>query len=266
MMLNKFSREIVALILDVDGVIWKDDQPIGNLTEIFTEIKRRNWQVVLATNNSTRTVDQYLEKLMELGVSLEKWQIINSAQTVSAYLRDNIYPGSSIYMIGGAGLAEAILEQGFMLEDAPNRAAAVVVGMDRNLTYEKLKDATLLIRAGAAFIGSNPDKTFPTPTGLVPGAGSILAALEAATNVTPIITGKPNPEIYRIAMERLGSSPEKTLVVGDRLETDILGAQTCGCCTAIVLSGVSTKNQAFEWQPPVDIIADNLNQLVFDLL
>lgn len=260
------SHDIKALILDMDGVIWKDDQPIGNLSQIFEQIKRAGIKVVLATNNSTRTVNQYLQRLTEFSVSMNKWQIINSAQTVSAYLKDNFPPGSSIYIVGEAGLTEAVLDHGFISEEKPNHAVAVVVGMDRNLTYEKLKHATLLIRAGAAFIGSNPDKTFPTPIGLVPGAGSILAALEAATNVSPTITGKPNPEIYHIALERLQSSPDETLVVGDRLETDILGAQRCGCRTAAVLSGVSTKEQAEKWQPPLDIIADNLHKIVFDIL
>lgn len=259
-------QKIKALILDMDGVIWKDDQPIGNLPQIFEKIKECNLKVVLATNNSTRTINQYMQKFEELGVPIEKWQIINSAQTVATYLCNNFPPGSAIFMIGGLGLTEAIIEYGFTITEKPDRAVAVVVGMDRNLTYEKLKNATLLIRAGASFIGSNPDKTFPTPNGLIPGAGSILAALEAATNVPPIITGKPNPEIYKIALDRLESSPAETLVVGDRLETDILGGQKCGCSTALVLTGVSTLKQATEWIPEIDIIADNLHQLIFEKL
>lgn len=265
-MQTRISKDIKALILDIDGVIWKDDQPIGNLAIIFKEIQNRNWKVVLATNNSTRTIEQYLQKLAEFRVYLEKTQIINSAQTVAARLLKSFPPGSSIYVVGEAGLTEAVINHGFILEEKPRTAVAVVVGMDRNLTYEKLKNATMLIRDGAAFIGSNPDKTFPTPNGLVPGAGSILAAIEAATNVQPIITGKPNPEIYQLAMERMESKPHETLVVGDRLETDILGAQQCGCLTAVVLSGVSSKEQVAEWRSPIDIVGDDLHQIVFDIL
>lgn len=259
-------QDIKALILDMDGVIWEEDRAIGNLPKIFDRINLNNWRVILATNNATRSPDQYIQKLNEFGVHLKKWQILNSAQSAAAYLQTKFSPGSSIYIIGEAGLFEAVADSGFSIEECPERVAAVVVGLDRNLTYEKLKNAALFIRAGAAFIGSNPDKTLPTPIGLVPGAGAILAALEAATGVKPVIAGKPHPEIYQIALERLASKPEETLVVGDRLETDILGAQSCGCRTALVLSGVSTKDQAEQWQPQPDIIADNLSEIVFEIL
>jgi 4-nitrophenyl phosphatase len=138
----------------------------------------------------------------------------------------------------------------------------VVAGMDRKLTYDKLRRATLLIRAGAPFIGTNPDKTFPVPEGLIPGAGSILAALETATGVTPLIMGKPSPAMYEVALMRLGTSPAETLVIGDRLETDIEGAQKIGCRTGLVLSGVTTAVQARLWKPQPDIIAENLESIV----
>jgi 4-nitrophenyl phosphatase len=138
----------------------------------------------------------------------------------------------------------------------------VVVGIDRQLSYEKLCRATLLIRSGVPFIGANPDRTFPTPEGLIPGAGAILAAIETATSVKPLIMGKPSPAMYQLALERLGTSPAETLVVGDRLETDIAGAQVIGCRTALVLSGVTSEADAYAWQPPPDFIARNLASLV----
>jgi 4-nitrophenyl phosphatase len=265
-MVEKNFQDIKALILDIDGVIWNDEQPIGNLNEIFTRIKARNFRIVLATNNSTRSPGQYIQKLDALGVQLQRSQIVNSAQSAASYLRANFSQKSPIYIIGEIGLAEAVADYGFTIEEYPNQVVAVVVGMDRTLTYEKLKNATQLIRSGAAFIGSNPDKTFPTPNGLVPGAGSIIAAIEAATGVQPTILGKPNPEIYRVAMERLETMPEETLVIGDRLETDIQGAQICKCRTAIVLSGVTTIDQAHHWRPRPDIIADDLSQIIFEIL
>jgi 4-nitrophenyl phosphatase len=134
--------------------------------------------------------------------------------------------------------------------------------MDRTLTYEKLTRATLLIRSGAQFIGSNPDRTFPTPEGLAPGAGAILAALEAATDQQPLILGKPAPELYRIAMRRMNVGPENTLVVGDRLGTDVIGAQQLGCRTGLVLSGVTTLEAAREWDPAPDWIAKDLSDLL----
>lgn len=259
-------KEIEALILDMDGVIWKDDQPIGDLPKMFEKITQLDLRVILATNNSTRTVNQYIDKTKSLGIQLKKWQIITSSQTVVDYLQENFPGGSSIFVVGEEGLVEALSENGFKVGTGIENISAVVVGMDRNVTYEKLKLATLLIRRGAAFIGSNSDKTFPTPEGLVPGAGSILSAIETATGVHPIVTGKPDERIYRIALDRLKSSPQETLVVGDRLETDIYGAQICGCRTALVLSGVTTKDQLITWNPKPDIIADNLSEIVFDIL
>ena len=110
------------------------------------------------------------------------------------------------------------------------------------------------IRSGVPFYATNPDRTFPTPEGFIPGAGAILAALEAATDVEPIIAGKPSPTLYEFALEKLGTQPEETLAVGDRLETDILGGQRAGLRTALVLSGVTTREEGLAWTPKIDLI------------
>jgi len=138
----------------------------------------------------------------------------------------------------------------------------VIAGMDRNFNYEKLQQATRLIRTGVPFFGTNPDHTFPTPQGLVPGAGSILAAIATASDIEPVIAGKPEPTMYRIALERLKTPAERVLVVGDRPETDIAGAQFLGCRTALVLSGVTNEKQAKAWRPVPDLIIDNLESIV----
>ena len=253
-------QNIRGLILDMDGVLWRDTQPIGNLPEIFDRIKLFNLRVILATNNATRTVASYLEKLSGFGVHLDPWQIITSSQATASYMKTQSPQGGNIFVVGETGLEQALHEQGFTTGDGS--AIAVVAGMDRQLTYEKLAKATLLIRAGAAFIGTNPDRSFPTPAGLVPGAGAILAALEAATDVPPLIIGKPGPIMYQQALERLGTSPEDTLAVGDRLETDILGGQRTRCKTAVVLSGVSTLEQAHAWGPVPDLIKPDLTTVL----
>jgi 4-nitrophenyl phosphatase len=122
----------------------------------------------------------------------------------------------------------------------------------------------LLIRAGIPFIGTNPDLTYPTPDGQVPGAGAVLALLDAASGIHPLILGKPGTAIYHICLERLGTKPGETLVVGDRIETDIAGGQAAGCPTALVLSGVATIEQARKWQPPPDWIGQDLETLVLN--
>jgi 4-nitrophenyl phosphatase len=257
--------KVHGLILDMDGVLWRAETPIGDLPAIFDQFERRNWQVVLATNNATRSPDQYLDKLAGYGVKrLERWQIVNSAMAASHHLKQKHPEGGRVYVIGQDGLFEALKEQGFIHSEEDD-VLAVVVGMDRQITYQKLSDATLLIRAGTPFIGTNPDRTFPTPEGLTPGTGAILAAIEAATDVPPQIIGKPGPAMYSLAMERLNTKPQHTLAVGDRLETDIAGAQTLGCLSAVVLSGVSTLEEVQNWQPPPDYVADDLADLLSKL-
>jgi 4-nitrophenyl phosphatase len=254
------KQSISALILDMDGVLWRGSETIGNLQAIFTHIDQMGLKVIFATNNATRTITQYVSLLSSFGVIAEPWQVINSATAVTYYLCSKFPNGGPIFIIGEQGVIEACSEHGFYQSDTG--ALAVIGGMDRNLTYEKLKTATLLLRAGVPFIGTNPDLTFPTPDGLVPGTGSILAALTAASDVTPIIVGKPEPLMYQVALERLNMPAEQALVVGDRPQTDIAGAQQIGCRTALVLSGVTNAKQAANWKPSPDIIADDLEKVV----
>ncbi len=251
---------IRAVILDMDGVLWRGNEPIGDLPTIFTEFDRRGWKVALATNNATRSPEQYREKLAELGVRVNTDQIINSAQAAAHLLKQRYPQGAPVYIIGEEGVIGILSEAGF--HQQADRAKAVVVAMDRALTYDKLRIATLLIRAGAPFIGTNPDRTFPLPDGLVPGAGAIIAAVEAATDVTATIAGKPSPEMYKVAMERMGTQPDETLIVGDRLETDIAGGQALRCPTALVLSGVTFPDKAFAWKPAPDYITKDLGELL----
>ena len=257
-MLN-FSN-IRALILDLDGVIWKDQLPLGDLSKIFTQIKLLNWQFVFASNNSTYDLEHFLDKFNCFGITLEPWQIIGSAEVTAHYLRQKHPHGGPVYIIGENGLTQTLNKFGFFHHE--QEGLAVVVGLDRQMSYNKLAHATLLIRAGISFIGTNPDLTYPTPEGQVPGAGAIIAALEAATNIHPLFMGKPGKAIYQVCLNRLGTLPSETLAIGDRLETDIIGGQAMGCPTALVLSGVTTKEQARKWQPAPDWIGTDLETLI----
>jgi len=254
------STTIKALILDMDGVLWRDDQPIGDLSSIFAEISRRNLKVTLATNNATRSVEQYLMKLERFGVMLEPEQIVNSSLAAAHYLSRRFPEKGNVYIVGEEGLFSTLRKHGFV--HSQENVLAVIGSLDRQLTFEKLNQATMIIRSGVPFIGTNPDRTFPTPDGLIPGAGSILAAIEAATQVQPVIVGKPSPEMYMVAIDRMKSSPAETLVVGDRLETDIIGAQQLGCPTALVLSGVTGPAAASAWNPTPDYIVEDLTALL----
>jgi 4-nitrophenyl phosphatase len=251
---------IKALILDLDGVLWRGSEAIGNLPAIFSKIVSLRWRVVFATNNATRTVQQYVDVFSKYGVIVAPWQIITSADAVTRHLHVLFPNGAPVYIIGEQGLMDACASEGFIHSETS--ALAVIAGMDRHLTYEKLRTGTLLLRNGLPFIGTNPDHTFPSPEGLIPGAGSILAALSTASGVDPFIAGKPKPTMYQIALERFGLAPDQVMVVGDRPETDIAGAQALGCHTALVLSGVTTAEQAKYWLPAPDFIANDLTCLL----
>jgi len=255
---------IKALILDMDGVLWKADAPIGDLPSIFARIESRGLRYVFATNNGTKTPEEYRKKLVDLGVQAKTWQIVTSAMGVAHLLAQSFPHGAKAFMIGEAGIREALEEKGFEILSVENAQEAqfFVMGIDRDITFEKMQEATLLVRRGIPFYATNPDKTFPTPRGEIPGAGAWISVITTATEVEPVIAGKPFPFMMELSLEILGTKNEETLVVGDRLETDIAAGQAVGCPTALVLSGVSTREQAEAWKPAPDVIAENLSELI----
>jgi 4-nitrophenyl phosphatase len=255
---------IKALILDMDGVLWKADAPIGDLPAIFKRIRERGLKYVFATNNGTKTPEEYQQKLAELGVEIDAAQMVTSAMGVAFMLAKKFPKGTKIFVIGEEGVRAALRTQGFQvlaLEEAA-QAEVFVMGIDRTITFQKMMEATLLVRAGIPFYATNADKTFPTPRGEIPGAGAWISVIVTATGVEPIVAGKPSPYLMELSLEKLGTSKAETLVVGDRLDTDIAAGQAAGCPTALVLSGVSQKVAANVWTPGIDLIADDLASLV----
>ncbi len=259
-MIDFQNAGIKGVILDMDGVLWRDSDPIGDLPAIFTQFNELKVKVILATNNAARTVSEYLEKFAGYGVKVEPWQITTSAMAVIYYLKSQYPLGTPVHIMGEKSLVTSIEEAGYPNHDADVKV--VIVGVDRSITYKRIEVAATCIRNGAEFLGTNPDKTFPTPHGLTPGAGAIIAAVATAAETEPLFMGKPGRYLIDLSLERLALSPAETLMVGDRLETDILGGQISGCKTALVLSGVSTREQALTWQPAPDFIENDLASLV----
>jgi 4-nitrophenyl phosphatase len=257
---SSHKPSIRALILDMDGVLWREEQAIGDLHWIFNKIDELDWQVSLATNNASRSPAQHLEKLRRFGIDLRIDQVVTSGEATGNYLRQRFPNGGNVYVVGENGLEKTLAAYGFTNHE--ENVLAVISSFDRQLTYDKLKRAALLVRAGTPLIATNADLTFPMPEGQVPGAGAILAAIVAATQVQPTIIGKPEPDMYRMAIARMHVSEEVTLVVGDRLETDIAGGQKIGCKTALVLSGVSSRQDAEKWQSSPDWVTEDLTALI----
>jgi len=255
---------IKSLIIDMDGVLWRGDTPIGDLAAIFQRIRTRGLKFVFATNNSTKTSEQYTDKLREFGVDVEPWQVVTSSQAAVHAMSKELQPGTKVFMIGEDGVRVALEEKGFAvlsLEEAP-QAQAILMGLDRFISFQKVVEAALLVRSGVPFYATNPDKTFPTPRGLIPGAGAWTSIITTATDVQPIVAGKPFPYLMDLSLEKLGTRKEETLVIGDRLDTDIAAGQAVGYPTALVLSGVAILEQAEKWKPKIDIIAEDLAALI----
>lgn len=259
-----FSK-IQGFVFDMDGVLWRGNQPLPGLAALFELLHSRALPYALATNNSGKSPADYVAKLASMGVpSVPQTAIITSATATAAHLREHYPQGTLVHVLGGDGLRLALADAGFTLADdaAYGAVRAVVVGIDWELTYSKLRRATTLIRAGAAFYGTNPDRTFPTPEGLAPGAGSIIAAVATATDVQPQIIGKPHPPMFNAALHLLGTSAAHTVMVGDRLDTDILGAQQAGMRAALVLSGVTTREELATSAIQPDAVFNTLPELL----
>ncbi|PKM11435.1 MAG: haloacid dehalogenase [Gammaproteobacteria bacterium HGW-Gammaproteobacteria-3] len=245
----KNFENINALIIDMDGVLWEGGRALPGLADFFDTLHRRRFRYILATNNASLTPEQYVAKLAGFGVTVERRRILTSAMATALYLSERMDPKQTrVFVIGEDGAKQPLLDLGFALTelyevDEGHRADIVVCGLDRTLSWDKLSTATLNILAGARFIGTNADTTLPMEQGLGLGNGAVLAALQAATGVAPITIGKPEPIIYRQAMALLGSDPAQTVAIGDRLDTDILGAIRTGIRSLLVLTGVATEQQ-----------------------
>ena len=246
-------KNIRALIIDMDGVLWHGTQAIPGLVDFFQVLDELQIRYILATNNASLTPEQYVTKLARMGVTVTQNQILTSGIATALYLSEHVNPAKNrVFVVGEDGATQPLLERGFTLtglyevntsDDPVKKGADIVVcGKDETLTWAKLATATLNIRAGAKFIGTNADTTLPTEHGITHGNGAILAALEVATGITPTIIGKPEPIIYQQALTLLGTSPDETVALGDRLETDILGAVRTGIRSIMVLTGVSTED------------------------
>ena len=239
------------------------NHPLPGLAQLFNFLHQNNIPYIIATNNAQHSAQDYQEKLARCGVHVGEDHILTSAMATASTLQGQLPQGAAIYVIGRSALASALQTAGFViLTDASEPAAAVIVGGDPYLTYDKLKHATLLIQRGARFIGTNPDLVYPTEEGLVPECGTTLAALQAATGIRPLVIGKPEPILFNLAADRLGTAPENTFVVGDRLETDILGGNNAGYRTILVTTGVDQPSSIIEKAIHPDFIVPDLFELM----
>jgi glycerol-1-phosphatase len=229
-----------GVVFDLDGVVYLGDEAIAAAPAALDQVRGLGVKVAFVTNNSYRPPDLVAEKLNRLGVKAAEGEVLTSAQAAVRLLGGRRgLDGRKVMVVGGPGLRQALEAAGARVVDgsAWREAEVVAVGFDPELTYARVRDATLAIRSGARFVGSNPDTTLPTPEGIWPGAGATLALLRASTGVRPEVAGKPERALLEEAAAAIGPGPY--LMVGDRADTDLDGAHRLGWSTALVLSGVT---------------------------
>ncbi|MBI2952810.1 MAG: TIGR01457 family HAD-type hydrolase [Chloroflexi bacterium] len=248
-----------ALLIDLDGVVYRGSEVLPGAKEFFDFLSARNLAFCLLTNNSTATPAQYVCRLACVGITVNESAVLTSGEAAAQYLQKRGPSSAGVYVIGEEGLRQPIARAGFRFDGvAPDY---VVVGLDREFTYDKMAVACLAIRNGARLIASNPDTTFPTERGLLPGAGAILASITASTGKRPVVVGKPNTRMLTLAMERLGVGREETAIVGDRLDTDVLAGRRAGITTILVLTGVTTPSDLARSRLQPDWVSPDLTHL-----
>lgn len=264
-----------AFIFDLDGVIWKGNAPIEGAVESIARLREAGKRVFYCTNNSRRSPAEFAETLRFIGIECEDEDVMTSSTATSLYLQSLFTGPYTAYVIGEEGLVQAIRRTGAIVMTSPvvpqrsdmhdnhGSVDCVIVGLDATFTYHKLRVAQRLVMSGARFIATNRDATFPTPYGLVPGAGSVVAAVETATGVTPVTLGKPQPFMAQLLMQKFDLKPETTCLVGDRLDTDIVAAKRAHITAILVTTGVhsrETAERAKNLQKP-DAIFDDMPSL-----
>jgi 4-nitrophenyl phosphatase len=254
-------RDIDAFLIDLDGTLYRGQHAIPFAKEFIEWLDTHHKKYLFVTNNSAPRAETVAERLRGMGIPAETGHVFTSSQATAMYIKEqNHNETPSYYAIGEEGLITALEEAGCR-QDA-EQPHYVVVGIDRGLTYNKLMTASLAIQKGAVYLATNADKRVPTEKGLVPGAGSINQALATASGVEPVWIGKPEARMVEYSLQSLGVVAERTVMVGDNLETDILAGANGGVKTILVLTGYSQRDDAANSQAKPDLIVETLQELM----
>ena len=248
---------IELLVCDLDGVVYLGDEGIPGAGEALGRVANGGIEIVFVTNNSTRTPSEVAAKIEATsGFATTRHAVITSAEVTAARL---VGKAEAAFVVGGSAIDEALEAVGIGVTDDWEAAEAVVAGLDRALTFDKLAAATLALRRGALFYATNTDATYPTPLGQLPGGGVMVGALQIASGVTPVVSGKPE----KVMRDHIAArSSGKVLVVGDRPETDIAMARAAGWSSALVLSGATESLEEVPAEHAPDVAVGALTDLV----
>ncbi|WP_323702938.1 TIGR01457 family HAD-type hydrolase [Mammaliicoccus sp. Dog046] len=234
-------KDYKGYLIDIDGTMYKGTEVIEGAIEFISYLNEQNKDYLFVTNNSSKTPDEVAEKLNNMGFQTSSEHVITSAMATAGYISE-IAPGSTVYMIGGSGLRKSLTDAGLIIKD-DEHVDYVVVGLDVNISYEKLSVACLAVRNGAKFISTNKDVSIPNERGFLPGNGSLTSVVSVSTGITPIFIGKPETIIMEQAIEKINLSKDECVMIGDLYDTDILAGINSGIDTLHVQTGVTTLDE-----------------------
>jgi NagD protein len=244
---------------DMDGVLVREESALPGAAEFLARLVEKDRRFLVLTNNSIFTPRDLSARLARSGLDVPETSIWTSALATATFLADQV-PHGSAYVIGEAGLTTALHEVGYTLTDTgPDY---VVLGETRTYSFEAITKAFRLIDAGAKFVATNPDPTGPSRAGLLPAAGAVAALIEKATGRTPYFVGKPNPLMMRSALRAIGAHSESTLMIGDRMDTDVIAGLEAGLATILVLTGISTLATVEQYPFRPSLVIDSVADLI----
>ena len=238
-------RQKKLYLLDMDGTLYLDDDVFDHCLDFLSAIRQRGGRYLYLTNNSSKSVDKYVEKMTRIGIPATADDFFTSTDAAVVYLREN-WHGHKIYALGTRSFRQQLSQAGFPITDhLEDDIDCLLMGFDTELTFQKLEDACILLGRGVTYLATNPDWVCPTAYGYVPDCGSVSQMLFNATKRRPYFIGKPEPAIARLAIQKTGFRPEDAVLVGDRIYTDIACGVNAGISTVLVFSGETTKE---DWE------------------
>ena len=252
-------REATHWLCDMDGVLIHDERAVHGAREFIDRLRERERPLLVVTNNSLYEPHEISERLGELGLDVDAQEIWTSALATASFVGGQ-RAESRVFTIGRRAMHVALSDAGCVRDDQD--PDFVVLGETQEYSFDDFTRAIQLIEAGAIFVSTNPEPTGPSPRGSLPGCGAMAALIERATGVAPYVVGKPNPFMIRGALSRMGAEPRRSVLVGDRVETDVLVGAAAGVTTVMVLSGVGTLDQVHRSPVRPDLVVDSVADLI----
>ena len=255
-------KNIKLFLFDMDGTLYLGDRLYDFTDELLREIKKSGGRYMFMTNNSSKSVVAYIEKLAKLGIKAELEDFITSSQATAYYLKNN-HPNATLYVCGTQSLKDELIGEGFKITENSDEVECIVMGFDTELTFKKLYDVSfMLCTRELPYIATNPDYVCPTEFGSVPDCGSVCDMIYNATGKRPVVIGKPEALMPQLAMEKTGYTKKETAVIGDRIYTDVKSGLKAGTLAVLVMSGETTKEILDSSPDKPDIVLDDAGEII----